>query len=236
MNKSKLIALVALLGLIGFGSSALAADHLDSPAVDEDPTTDITDLYAWMQDDDTLNLAVNTFPMAGESATFSTEVQYVFHILSDSGVPSLESEMTTVICQFYDENAIECWAGDEDYVEGDPSSEAGLSNQDDSINVFAGLRNDPFFMEFLGFQEAVSTAVAAYPGLDKDAAMCPDIDSETSGTLVGQLQGVGTGDTDDASDTFAGTNVLSLVLQVDLDIVNGGGDNLAVFASTNTVE
>src|SRR5690606_15046972 len=135
-----------------------------------------------------------------------------------------------VICQFYDTDKIECWAGDE-YVEGDPSDPAGITSESGDLRVFAGLRNDPFFMEFEGFTETVKAVVAAAPNLDFDAEGCPDVDAATSAALVGQLQSGANGAP--ASDTFAGANVLALVVQVDKSLVTAGGPLLGVWASTH---
>lgn len=207
-----------------------AADHIDSPAAVSDPAADISDLYAWMTPDaDRLNLIMNVNPFAGPSATFSDAVQHVFHINSSSGYGDAQTE-TQIICQFYDVDAIECWAGDS-YVEGDPSSTSGITSDDGALRVFAGLRDDPFFMEFNGFTNAVSTVVAAAGGLEFDGDGCPNVDEGTSEVLVGQLQSGTMGE--DASDTFAGGDVLSLIVQIDVDKVNAGGGLLGVWASTH---
>jgi hypothetical protein len=117
-----------------------------------------------------------------------------------------------------------------DYVAGDPSAEAGIMSDSGAIKVFAGLRDDPFFMEFTGFTETVAAVVAA-EGLTADTEGCPDLPEETRSALVTQLM---TGkDGAEPSDTFAGSNVLSLVVQVDKTLVNDGGAVLGVWASTH---
>ena len=227
----KRLAFVSLLAVAATASTGLmAADHIDSPAAVAEPAADITDLYAWMTPDASkVNLVLDVFPFAGNDAAFSTAVTYVFHVNSSAGYGMPQTE-TLVICQFYAENKIECWAGDE-YVEGDHSSEAGISSQSGALKVFAGLRNDPFFMEFEGFTETVKTVIAAAPSLTFDAEGCPDVDAATSAALVSQLQSGANGA--DASDTFAGANVLSIVVQVDKEVVTGGGPLLGVWSSTH---
>ena len=70
-----------------------------------------------------------------------------------------------------------------------------------------------------------------------DAAGCYNLGNPgTSGTIASVLVKDLTHDTDGSSpaaDSFAGGNVLAIVLQVDLSIVNQGGPVVGVWASTN---
>ncbi|MEZ4252253.1 MAG: DUF4331 family protein [Polyangiales bacterium] len=219
--------------LVGLTGSAFAADHLDSPAAQAEPTADITDLYAWMSSDATkLNLVMDVAPDAGDAMSFGTSTVYAFHVNSSAGYGMAQTE-TLVRCQFYDEDAIECWAGDE-YVTGDPSDPAGIVSSSGRLRVFAGLRNDPFFFEFVGFSETLTAVRAAAGSLTFDENGCPALDEATSAALVGQLQSGAAGAA--ASDTFAGQNVLSLVVQIDDAVVTSGGDVLGVWASTHAAE
>jgi hypothetical protein len=219
--------------MVGLASSAFAADHLDSPAASAEPTADITDVYAWMTSDaERVNLVLNVAPDAGDSMSFPTSTVYAFHVNSSEGYGMAQTE-TLVRCKFYDENAIECWAGDE-YVVGDPSNPAGITSTSGALRVFAGLRNDPFYFELVGFNETVAAVRAAASSLTFDDDGCPTLDDATSTALVTQLQrGM---DGAPASDTFAGQNVLSLVVQLDKDVVTTGGDVLGVWASTHAAE
>lgn len=229
----KLIGLIALSAALLSGATALAADHIDSPAAVAEPTADITDLYAWMSSDaEKLNLVLNVSPFSSETSLFSDAVVYAFHINSSEAY-GMEQTETLLLCKFASADDIECWLGDE-YLAGDPSDEAGITNASGGLRVFAGLRNDPFFMEFAGFTETVSTVIGAASSLDFDAAGCPQLDEATSNLLVGQLQSGPEGEA--ASDTFAGANVLSLVVQVDKDLVTAGGPLLSVWASTHIAD
>ena len=208
---------------------ASAADHLDSPAASAEPTADITDVYAWMNGEaDRLNLVMNVHHMAGADARFSDAVSYVFHVGSASAFGEPQTEMD-VVCQFYAVDRIECWAGDE-YVEGDPSSTDGLTSDGGALRVFAGRRDDPFFFELVGFQETVKAVVAAAPGLEFVDG-CPTLDASTAGALVGQLQHGQDGA--DASNSFAGSSVLSLVIQLHKNLVTAGGPIVSVWGSTH---
>jgi len=204
--------------------TAVAADHIDGPTATAEPTADIADLYAWTSADASkLNLIMTVAPL--DSATsFGTAVTYVFHVNSSAGYGEAATS-AQVICEFYDEGMIECWGPSGAYVEGDPSASAGISSADGKLKVFAGLRNDPFFMEFTGFGNAVSAVIAA--GVTPNGT-CPAVDGPTSAALVDALTAGGA-----ATDSFAGTNVLGLVVQVDKSLVNTGGPILGVHATTH---
>lgn len=225
------------LGSIGLASllaTAMAADHLDSPSVMAEPTADATDLYAWTSADASkLNLVLNVAPFAGSDAAFSDAVQYAFHISSMASYGAEQSTDTMLICQFYTETNIECWLGDE-YAEGDASSTAGVSSASGKMRVFAGLRDDPFFFEFNGFNNAVDAVVTTAAGLGEndfnEAGCVTAVDADLSAALVGMLQSNGE---EAASDTFAGQNVLSIVVELDKTLINDGGDVVAVWASTH---
>ena len=202
--------------------SAQAADHIDSPGPTADPTADITDLFAWNNPAATkVNLIMNVGPL-GSATGFSDSVTYAFHIESSTGY-GVPGTTTEIICEFYDGTNIECW-GPGVYVTGDASVTAGISNTANSLKVFAGPRNDPFFMEFTGFGNAVTAVVNA--GVVPDGS-CPTVDGPTSTALVNALTNSGS-----PTDTFAGALVQSLVLQIDTSIVNEGGNVLAVSAAT----
>lgn len=231
LSASRLRTLAAgLLAVALVPAAVQAADHIDSPAASAEPTADLTDLFAWTSPDATkLNLVLGVTPFAGDDAQFSDATQYAFHVNSSMGYGEAQTE-TVVLCQFYDVNAIECWAGDQ-YLAGDPRDPAGLVSEGGKLRVFADLRNDPFFFEFTGFTNTIAAVIDAAPSLTFDDQGCPALDQATADALVGTLQSGPAGAP--ASDTFAGSNVLALVVQVDKDVVTPGGPLVGVWASTH---
>jgi hypothetical protein len=228
---------LALSAFVG-GSMAYAADHRDSTllAMAANSAADINDVYAWMTPDASkLNLVMTVQPFAASGATFSSNVQYVFHVTSQASYGAASSTETNIICELASATSAQCWVGADGYVAGDPSDEAGLVSEDGAIKVFAGMRNDPFFFNLDGFRHAVDTVKGAAGGLTFDAANCPNVDADTSAVLVGQLQHDADG-TSGPTDDFAGANVAALVIQVDKDLVNAGGPILGIWGSTNEKE
>jgi hypothetical protein len=224
---------VAAVLALGVPIAALAADHLDSAeaTANNEPSADITDLYAWMTADATkLNLIAAVSAGAGDDAVFSDAVIYQFAVSSSAAFGSPQ-ESTLVTCKFIDGTNIECWAG-ADYVVGNPSTPRGIVSDRGGMRVFAGLRDDPFFLEFDGFNNAVNAAVAEVQAnrVTFDNANCPLLSEEQGAALLGALTSGNNGAA--ASNTFAGQNVLALVIQIDKSIVNSGGPVLGVSAST----
>lgn len=229
MRRSLLTA-SALAGALLFSSFAFAADHADSPSVSADPATDITDVYAWMNDDGThLNLIMDVFPFADATAQFSDTAKYVFNV--QSGTAFGDTPTTTqVIATFDGDGNVQVWVGDTDYVSGDASVAGGIGDAD--LKVFTGLRNDPFFFNLEGFSDATAFVAANAGGITFDANGCPQLDQATAGAILQRLTMTNDG-ADPAADTLAGANVLSIVIQVNKDSVNSGGDFLAVHGTTN---
>lgn len=222
-----------------FISQARAGDHIDSPSAIASPSADITDTFAWMNADASkLNLVMNVFPNAQNDSVFSDAVQYVFHVTSQESMGAEGSAETRIICQFNVNQEVQCWIGSGVYISGDASSTSGLSNDGDTVKIFTGLRNDPFYFNATGFNLAVEGAknfleanandVNAFDGAD-----CPIIPDGRRLALVSQLAS-NEDLNEDPEDSFAGQNVLSIIIQLDKSLVNSGGNVLGVWASTHT--
>jgi hypothetical protein len=214
----------------------LAADHGDSPAATSEPSADITDLYAWMSADATkLNLVMGVYNDAGPEATFSDAVAYVFSVSSSSGYSAGGQESTRVLCKFLPDGVnVECWLGDE-YVVGDPTNPEGILSDNGGLRVFAGRRDDPFFLEYDGFNATVDAAVEAVAtqAVTADGQGCPLLTPEQGAGLRGLLTSGRNGAR--ASNTFAGQSILALVVEVDKSLVDSGGPVLGVSASTHSI-
>jgi len=230
-----------LVAVFTAGASALASDHIDAPATIADPAADITDVYAWMSaDGKSVELALDVSPFATATTKFSDAVTYAIHVNSNTAFNSKVStpKETLIICQFNTAGTIQCWAGKDEYVTGDASKTAGIASASGKLKVFAGLRNDPFFFNLTGFKNAVG-AVEASQGsaspLPVNVAGCPTVPPATSMALVNALKLSGTAANSAAPpvDTFAGKNVLAIVLEIDKTVLTVGGPVLGIWSSTH---
>jgi len=202
---------------------AEASDHLDTAAVIADPASDIGDLYAWTSvDGKKLNLVLTIV-----GGKFSDHVRYEFHV--DSGKSLGKTTVAVAIsCEFNSAFAPDCRLGEVDRARGDASGEAGLDSEHRRLRVFAGLRDDPFFNNVRGTRAALIAAGAAMAARPKHGG-CPRLDAATSARILDEWR-----HTDDRAGTnfLAGWTTAALVVEVDLDAVNAGGELLGVWATT----
>ncbi|HMC02251.1 MAG TPA: DUF4331 family protein [Flavobacteriaceae bacterium] len=201
----------ALLGL-GVITLALilfvAADHIDAPAV-QGGSSDITDFYAFQgENEDNLVFVANVqgllSPSATASASFDENVMIEFNIDNDGdniediviqalprngkmyvigpGEPSGTGLMSMI--NTYDPNYLSV-------VDITPYGTEAIVSSQNGISVFAGPRDDPFFMDFAQYSQIIAGNATSFnnPG----------------------------------SDTFAGSNVLSVVIEVPKASLGGSG-------------
>ncbi|MEP1150538.1 MAG: DUF4331 family protein [Balneola sp.] len=197
MNFKKITYSILSLVLVGT-IIVFAADHIDAPAV-TDTKADITDFYAFQgSSESNLVFVANTqgllSPSATGNATFSENTMIQFNI--DNTGDNIEDLVIQVI--FADGKAyaygpvapsttglsggIEFDAMNSvstDITEYGSEANVGTSN---GIKLFAGPRDDPFFMDFAQYGEIIAGNASSF--------------------------------NDPGSDTFAGTNVMSVVVEV----------------------
>lgn len=236
-----------------FASHSQAADHLDSASI-TNPMADINDVYTWMNNDATkLNLVMTVSPGDPGTRTFGPTVQYVFHVTSKAGGPSMTvaqpgGTQTNVTCTFASNTDAQCWVTTgtmtKAYVKGDPSAAAGMTSADGKIKVFAGRRSDPFFFNLQGFRDVIKIV--------KDAITAGQITTNMFGCINGGAAAVdatfatlrmklSTLSTTPAApcnatdiDCFKTLNVMAVVVQVDKTLVNATGNTIVgVWGSTH---
>jgi hypothetical protein len=206
--------------------AANASDHLDTPTVIADPAADIADLYAWTSTDGRRLILAMTLVAHG----FSDRLQYVFHVGSGSRFGETTAT-TAIICRFDAPHVVECWAGEADYVHGDPSRPAGLEGRKRRFRVFAGLRDDPFFNNVKGTRAALNVAATALQrGASVDGAGYPAFDDSTSRAILEHWRHTDGGP---GRNFLSGWKSAALVISVDLDVVDAGGSQLAVWAAVH---
>jgi hypothetical protein len=205
MKKSKILIVVAIVAIAGF--IAIAADHIDAPAV-AGGTSDITDFYAFQGNDgESIVFVANVqgflSPGATAAATFDENVMVEFNIdtngdaiedLVIQAVPKnskmyfigpVSPSQTGTVSQFEAKN----FKGANSVQITSYGSNAIVKSKK-GISVFAGPRDDPFFFDF--------------------------------GQFSAILGGTAGGFNDPGADTFAGTNVMSIVIEVPKSMLGGG--------------
>lgn len=175
-----------------------AADHIDAPAV-ASTSSDLTDYYAFQsaENSDNLVFVANLQglldPMATASASFDENVMVEFNI--DNTGDFVED---LVIQAIFADGKMQVFGpvapgmtGLTSDVETDGTltevditayGEAAKIGSENGMKIFAGPRDDPFFMDFAQYGEIIAGNATSF--------------------------------NDPGSDTFAGTNVMSVVVEV----------------------
>lgn len=148
------------------GNHVEAADHLDPPArVDPDSggtdrAADIADVYAWHTGTGAAGRVTTVMTFAGpvpsaadQAITCDPDVLYEIHISNDA---DLQDEFTIEV-RFAEDSVGNCFAR----VAGAPGMTGSMvvpteiATTRGDVDVYAGLRDDPFFFDLLGFREMV---------------------------------------------------------------------------------
>jgi len=206
-----------------------ASNHLDTPTAIANPQADIGDIYAWMAPDGRhLNLVMT---IVGHS--FSDRLRYTFYI--DSGKEFGKTTATTsIVCRFPAPKDVNCRVGRADVARGDATDPAGLKGRNHRFRVFAGLRDDPFFNNVKGTRAAYWVAMNALSnGTVVDRSGCPNFSPAISEAILYDWRHTDGGP---AQNFLAGWTSSALVISVDLDVVNKGGELLAVWGATSSSE
>jgi hypothetical protein len=205
MKKTKFLIATAILGIATF--VAIAADHIDAPAV-AGGTSDITDFYAF-QGENTSNIAFVAnvqgllAPESTGGASFDENVMLEFNI--DNNGDNVEDLVIQAVArdgkmyvfgpvapsQTGLNSTIATTAANQVVVDITPYGQSAIVESSGGIMAFAGPRDDPFFMDFNRY-----------------------------GAIIG---GTETSFANPGSDTFAGFNVMSLVVEVPKAMIGGSG-------------
>ncbi|MEL6252461.1 MAG: DUF4331 family protein [Bacteroidota bacterium] len=197
LQASSLIVLVFLL---------IAADHIDAPAV-SGGSADITDFYAFQgENTDNLVFVANLqglmSPTESAAASFDEGVLVEFNI--DTDADNVEDLVIQAIPRegkmyFFGPEAPASpgtsstilTSASQYEVEITPYGQEAIITTDAGVSVFAGPRDDPFFMDFAQYGEVIAGNAAGF--------------------------------NDPGTDSFAGTNVMSIAIELPKSQVGGSG-------------
>ena len=171
------LAATCAAGLL-VGGLAVASDHADSPALGEgddalDAGADINDLYAFASPaDPTKTVGILTVGGVGAATgAFSDAVSYSVIYAPVIGTDLVaDVPAIPVSCAFAgDPQGYNCWIGEaggggpavQGLVNGDT-----VSSEGDVLKVWAGLADDPFFFDLVGFGATVAAFEASFTGAD----------------------------------------------------------------------
>ena len=244
------LALAGTIAAIGAGPLVVgAADHLDSPLVKIDARVDITDLYAFRTGAQSTALALNvnplTAPADSKTTRFRADTLYEIKIDTNSDARAdIAYRIRFSHLKHYGDGTVSqtfkvkratgsaarstSWTGAT--VATGTTSRYGGTTKVASVSgggrAFAGPRDDPFFFDLVGFKHLKSRLLNGQLDLGSagDSTNCALDDTDSSANLLSCFTG---------SDTFAGTNVSSIVLNLPDSKLGGKGKTVGVWATTS---
>ena len=226
LNKTLALSAALLLApALGYLPGALASDHGDAPAVDQDSGADIADDYLFVDPTDNTKvvmiLTVHGFIVPGEAASFATfdsKVKFEFNIENTGdAIPDLQYEVT------FDDKVGSSTAPQTAHIllpsgktftapttpatfADAPVTPAIFTDPVSGVDFFAGETDDPFFFDLVAFNRFIASVKAGKP----DATVFQR-----------------------GRDTFAGYNVLAIVLRVPIaSLVGTNGSKIGLFTET----
>lgn len=214
------------------------ADGSAGSAVVTDKSIDILDLYAWMEptSGNRMYFIMTVNPQTDRLVDrFSSANLYVFHTNARTNAADMSPENeVNIICRFdaiAGTQGFECWAGANEYVKGKVNA-TGQSSRSGAMTVFAGPRNDPFFMNNTSLTAGLNSMGTIYNGGTKDAATCmTNVTAANSTTVRSAFNPTG------SMDTYRGQNVLAIIVSIDpVILMPGAKKTLSVWASTNRAQ
>lgn len=218
MNLKKLLTISGALVILA-AAGIFAADHIDAPAV-QGTSSDITDLYAFRSPADTSNLvfAVNTqglmSPENTRNAAFDPNTMIEINIDSDGDL--VEDQVIQVV---FTENEVFAYGPAAPQTTG-LTSRVNLDATTTSTGI-TGLGESP--------KVGTNNGISLFAGPRDDPFF---FDFERFNQILG---GQESGFRSPGVDTFAGTNVLSVVVEVPKAML-GSAQSLNVWATTNTAQ
>lgn len=220
LTSALLLSLTVLIGSAALLviNSASGADHRDGPAATGSAPLDITDVYAFRDPGATDNLVVGvgvnglTPPDKNGTTTFSSTGSYLLHVdgngdLADDATATWKFDTSTP-----QKFTISGLPGGNITGTVTPAGSAPSIATSGGIKAFAGLRDDAFFFDLTAFKHFVAGPYVPAAGLRSAADGAP-------------------------ADTFAGTNVTYMVLELPITALTGAANSntgtIKAWASTD---
>ncbi len=214
-----------------------AADHRDAPVVDGLPEGDITDVFAFLNPNDAsklvLMLNVNPFAVPGSNPTYRFSPDFLYQIKIDNTGDAVEDLVIQVqftgqtlpqTVQMYGPVVPQILGARALKPSGAPTvtgkTDSILTDATDQIQVFAGLRDDPFVFDFAQLNRILNGSQDVFRAFTSPAL----------GALRGRpVRSDGTS----GVDSFGGFNISTIAVELPASMVRGGASRINVWATVS---
>lgn len=204
MKKSKKLSWV--LGAFAFAGILVAADHIDAPAV-QGGTSDVTDFYAF-QGENSSNLVFATNVQGLMSPTNTASAEFDENVLVEINIDNNGDNVEDFVIQAIPRNG-------KMYFFGPISPSApGLNSTIITSGIQSNVDITPYGMSAI---TETNEGMSFFAG-PRDDPFFMDF-AQFSNIIAGNA----TSFNDPGSDTFAGTNVMSIVVEVPKSMIGGSG-------------
>jgi hypothetical protein len=219
---------------VSFWAGNSLADHQDGSDVSAKPSTDIANVYAWMEDNDTMNLIMTVHPNADTDSEFSTEAKYVFHINNSASYGTTQTE-TTIECYFGETGRVTCEKDGSGVLVSDVNANipgpSGVGNTAGTFRIITRLAKDPSFRDKANFNTARAAQRQDNQAASNDSAQCHALLNAQRDSLLDTY----TGEEESPENAYQDQNILAIAIQADTNIV-GEGPVYGVYATTETFD
>ena len=216
MKKAKLLLIVAAAIAVVTGGIIYAADHLDSPTTKANHTVDITDVYAFRgQNPDNIVLVANTQGLLSPAETGAAHFDE--NTLIEFNIDNNNDNVEDLVIQAIVKNGKM-----KIYGPYKPSITGTTSVIDE--NAFTAQTDVTMYGEAPKIGEQKGVKIFAGPRDD------PFFFDLTQFKAI--LAGTATGFNNPGTDTFAGTNVMSVVIELPKSMLGGTGNSVNVWLET----
>jgi hypothetical protein len=221
MKKTKIFAVIGGLGLAVLSVVLIAADHIDAPSV-AGTSTDITDFYAFQgANSDNLVFVVNT---QGLLAPGQPTTQAIFdeNVLLEINIDNNNDLIEDRVIQIIKRDSTMYFFGPVLLQTG----QAGLNSTIDAANVSGSVK----ISTTTNIETSTANGMQFFAGPREDPFYFDFV--QYNEILAGNAPG---GFNDPGTDTFAGTNVLSVVVEVPKALLGSGTAGVNPFAPTTPI-
>ena len=204
MKKSKILLGLALTGVLAI--TLIAADHIDAPAV-EGGKSDITDFYAF-QGANTNNMVFVANVQGLISPSSSSAAKFDENVMVEFNIDNNGNNVEDLVIQAIPRNGKMYFFGPVAPGTAGTSSTVKTSNAIGSVDITA---------------YGSSAIVASQNGVSMFAGLRDDPFFFDFGQFSAILGGTATSFNNPGTDTFAGSNVMSIVIEVPKSQLGGSG-------------